>query len=125
MASVEITAENFESTLAGNDIVILDFWATWCGPCKSFGPVFESVSDAHPDIVFGKVDTDAQQELAGMFGIRSVPTLAVIREKVMVFREAGALPASALEQVVEGVRKLDMAEIHADIAAKQAEGGAA
>jgi thioredoxin 1 len=122
MASIEITSENFESVIDNNPIVFLDFWATWCGPCKSFGPVFEAAAEAHPDIVFGKVDTDAQQELASVFGIRSVPTLAVIRERIMVFRESGALPASALEQIVDGARKLDMDAVRADIAAQQAEG---
>ncbi len=120
MAAIEITSENFESIIDNNPIVFLDFWATWCGPCKSFGPVFEAAAEAHPDIVFGKIDTDAQQELASVFGIRSVPTLAVIRERVMVFRESGALPASALEQIVDGARKLDMEQVRAEIAAQQA-----
>ncbi len=123
MPSIEITTENFEQVLADNPIVFLDFWATWCGPCKSFGPVFEAAADANPDIVFGKIDTDAQQELAAGFGIRSVPTLAVIRERIMVFRESGALPASALEQIVAGVRNLDMDQVRADVQA-QAEGKA-
>lgn len=120
MAAIEITSENFESIIDNNPIVFLDFWATWCGPCKSFGPVFEAAAEAHPDIVFGKIDTDAQQELASVFGIRSVPTLAVIRERIMVFRESGALPASALEQIVDGARKLDMEQVRAEIAAQQA-----
>ncbi|HRP75974.1 MAG TPA: thioredoxin family protein [Rhodocyclaceae bacterium] len=123
MAAIEITTENFEQVLADNPIVFLDFWATWCGPCKSFGPVFEAAAEANPDIVFGKIDTDAQQELAAGFGIRSVPTLAVIRERIMVFRESGALPASALEQIVEGVRNLDMDQVRADVQA-QSEGKA-
>lgn len=120
MAAIEITSENFESIIDNNPIVFLDFWATWCGPCKSFGPVFEAAAEAHPDIVFGKIDTDAQQELASVFGIRSVPTLAVIRERIMVFCESGALPASALEQIVDGARKLDMEQVRAEIAAQQA-----
>lgn len=123
MAAIEITTENFEQVLAENPIVFLDFWATWCGPCKSFGPVFEAAAEANPDIVFGKIDTDAQQELAAGFGIRSVPTLAVIRERIMVFRESGALPASALEQIVEGVRNLDMDQVRAEVQA-QGEGKA-
>jgi thioredoxin len=123
MAAIEITTENFEQVLADNPIVFLDFWATWCGPCKSFGPVFEAAAEANPDIVFGKIDTDAQQELAAGFGIRSVPTLAVIRERIMVFRESGALPASALEQILEGVRNLDMDQVRAEVQA-QGEGKA-
>ncbi|THF54886.1 thioredoxin family protein [Pseudothauera rhizosphaerae] len=124
MASIEITDDNFEQVINDNPIVFLDFWATWCGPCRSFAPVFEAAAEANPDIVFGKIDTDAQQELAAVFNIRSVPTLAVIRERIMVFRESGALPASALEQVVEGARTLDMDAIRADIAAQQAGGSA-
>lgn len=120
MACIEITGENFEQIINDNPIVFLDFWATWCGPCKSFGPVFEAAAEANPDIVFGKIDTDAQQELASVFGIRSVPTLAVIRERIMVFRESGAIPANALQHIVDGARNLDMEEVRAEIAAQQA-----
>jgi thioredoxin 1/thioredoxin 2 len=120
MASLEITAENFNDVLEKNPIVFLDFWAAWCGPCRNFAPTYEAASEANPDIVFGKIDTEAQQELAATFQIRSIPTIAVIREGIMVFRESGALPASALNQVIEGVRGLDMEQVRAEIAAQQA-----
>ena len=120
MASLEITAENFNDVLEKNPIVLLDFWAAWCGPCRNFAPTYEAASEANPDIVFGKIDTEAQQELAATFQIRSIPTIAVIREGIMVFRESGALPASALNQVIEGVRGLDMEQVRAEIAAQQA-----
>lgn len=119
MSSVEITADNFNDTIANNEIVFLDFWAAWCGPCRGFAPVYESAAAANPDIVFGKIDTEAQQELAASFQIRSIPTIAVIRDNVMVFRESGALPAAGLQQVIEGVRTLDMDKIRAEIAAQQ------
>ncbi|MDI3491403.1 MAG: thioredoxin 1 [Thauera sp.] len=120
MASLEITAQNFNDVLEKNPIVFLDFWAAWCGPCRNFAPTYEAASEANPDIVFGKIDTEAQQELAATFQIRSIPTIAVIREGIMVFRESGALPASALNQVIEGVRGLDMEQVRAEIAAQQA-----
>lgn len=120
MATLEITADNFNDVLENNPIVFLDFWAAWCGPCRSFAPTYEAAAAAHPDIVFGKIDTEAQQELAATFQIRSIPTIAAVRDNIMVFRESGALPANALAQVIEGVRALDMEQVRADVAAQRA-----
>jgi thioredoxin len=123
MPTVELTRENFEKTVTENPIVIVDFWAPWCGPCRGFAPVFERVSEAHRDVVFAKVNTDEQQELAAAFDIRSIPTLMLFREQVILFQQAGALPAEALEHVLEQAKALDMEKVHAEIAApKQAEG---
>ncbi len=119
MATRELTKENFEKTVADNPIVIVDFWAPWCGPCRGFAPVFEKASDAHADVVFGKVNTDEQGELAGAFNIRSIPTLMVFREKVILFQQAGALPAAALEQVLERAKSLDMAKVHQELSGQQ------
>jgi len=118
MATMELTKENFEATVNGNPIVIIDFWAPWCGPCRGFAPVFEKASESHPDVVFAKVNSDEQQELAGAFNIRSIPTLMVFREKVILFHQAGALPGQALEQVLTQAKALDMAKVHAEIAEK-------
>lgn len=118
MATVDLTGDNFETTVGDNPIVIVDFWAPWCGPCRGFAPVFEKASEAHPDVVFAKVNSDEQQELAGAFNIRSIPTLMVFREKVVVFQQAGALPGQALEQVLAQAKSLDMAKVHQEIAAQ-------
>ena len=120
MATIELTKDNFDQTINGGKTVIIDFWAPWCGPCRGFAPVFEKASEAHPDVVFAKINSDEQQELAGAFNIRSIPTLMVFREKVILFQQAGALPGQALEQVLTQAKSLDMAKVHAEIAAQNA-----
>jgi thioredoxin len=120
MATIDITKDTIEDTITNNDIVIIDFWAPWCGPCKSFAPTYESVSEKYDDVVFGKVNTEDQQELGANFQIRSIPTLMVFREKVAIFSQAGALPESALEEVIAKVKELDMDQVRKDVAEQEA-----
>ena len=120
VATVEVTQENFNQVVSGNNMVIVDFWAPWCGPCRSFAPAYEAASEKHPDVVFAKVNTEEQQALAGYFQIRSIPTLMIFREKIIIFAQPGALPASALEQVIEKAKALDMNEVRREIEKEQA-----
>jgi thioredoxin 1 len=117
-ATVELTEANFEETLNDNDIVLVDWWASWCGPCRMFAPIFEEAAERHDDLTFAKIDTEAQQQLAASAGIMSIPTLMVFRENVLVFNQAGALPQAALEDLISQVRDLDMEEVHRQIAAQ-------
>ncbi|APE25539.1 MULTISPECIES: thioredoxin [Streptomyces] len=115
MSTVELTKENFDEVVSGNEFVLIDFWASWCGPCRQFGPVYEAASQRHEDLVFAKVDTEAQPELAAAFEIRSIPTLMIVRDNVAIFSQPGALPEAALEDVIGQARKLDMDEVRKSV----------
>src|SRR3954449_8327076 len=119
MSTIELTAENFESTVRDNEILFVDFWASWCGPCRQFAPTYAAASATHPDVVFGKVDTEAEQQLAGAANITSIPTLMAFREGILVFSQPGALPPQGLEQVITAVKGLDMDDVKAQVAAHE------
>ena len=122
MPTTQITKETFNDTINTNNIVLVDWWAEWCGPCRSFAPVFEEASEKHPDIVFGKIDTETQPELSAMARITSIPTLMAFREGILIFSQAGALPAPSLEELIGKVRELDMEQVHAALAAEEQSG---
>jgi thioredoxin 1 len=124
VATREITKDNIESTIQDNAFVVLDFWAAWCGPCRMFGPVFEAASEKNPDIVFGKIDTEDQQELSGSLGIRSIPTLMVFRDQILLYSQPGALQAPMFEELLKKVRELDMDDVRAEVAKAKSEMGA-
>ena len=123
MATVEITKDNFEEVVTKNNMVILDFWASWCGPCKAFAPTFESASEKYPDVVFGKINTEEQQELAGQFQIRSIPNVMLFREQIVLFSQPGAMPPAGIDSVIEQAKALDMDKIRAEIAEAEAQSG--
>jgi thioredoxin 1 len=121
MTTVDLTAETFEKTLSESNILLVDWWAEWCGPCKMFGPTYEKASEQHPDIVFGKVDTEANQQLAGSAGIQSIPTLMAFKENILIFSQAGALPPAQLEELIQAVKAVNMDDVRKEIARQQAE----
>jgi thioredoxin 1 len=124
MATVDVTKENFEEIVTKNSLVILDFWAAWCGPCKAFAPAFEAASEKYPDVVFGKINTEEQQELAGHFQIRSIPNVMLFRDQIVLFSQPGAMPPAGIDSVIEQAKALDMDKVRAEIAEAEAQGGA-
>jgi thioredoxin 1 len=120
VATIELTAQNFEQTITQNDMVVIDFWAPWCGPCRNFAPIYERVSEKYPQVVFAKINTEVEQELSNHFNIRSIPTLMIFREQIILFMQAGSLPASALEEILNKAQALDMSVVREEVAKQQA-----